>query len=281
MVGFVNNASSFTTYPLGSGGAFTGTTCGGIGTGTNTTGTVYGLAGQVGSSDGLGSYGGNSNSNGTGVMGAGNNASPVLPTGGCGVGGTGTSLGVCGLATNTGTGVGGGYFQNGHGVWAYVAYTSNSNIDYKINGSGTVSTIMETREGRKNLFAPEMPEAYFEDCGEGQLSNGHCRVNLEKLFSDCITVNAEHPLRVFVQLEDDCKGVYVNKDATGFDVYELQGGKSNARFSWRVLAKWKGYEKLRLPEAPGPLPTVRGEKPVPVENKSATATPPQSVPGLK
>jgi hypothetical protein len=69
----------------------------------------------------------------------------------------------------------------------------------------------------------------------------------------------------------------VNKDATGFDVRELQGGTSNARFSWRVLAKWKGNENVRLPEAPGPQPTVTGENPVPVEGKTTTATQPQPV----
>jgi hypothetical protein len=105
-------------------------------------------------------------------------------------------------------------------------------------------------------------------------------VNLEKLFSDCITVNAEHQLKVFVQLEDDCKGVYVNKDATGFDVRELQGGTSNARFSWRVLAKWKGNEKVRLPDAPGPEPTRTVKIPTSVQVKTSSAAP-QSEPVTK
>jgi hypothetical protein len=83
-------------------------------------------------------------------------------------------------------------------------------------------------------------------------------MDLDPLFSDCITVDAAHPLKVFVQLEDDCRGVYVSKDATGFDVHELQGGTSSARFSWRVLAKWKGYEDRRLPTAPEPLTSESG-----------------------
>jgi len=295
IVGNGNDNTGLYTYTDGSGGAFAGTTCGGYGTATNTSGAVYGLYGEVASGSGLGSYGINTNANGTGMAGVGNNATNSTLSGGSGVAGTGTNFGVYGHATNTGSGGCGGYFSNAYGSYAYVAYYNGTN--YKIVGGGTVSTIMGTREGKKTLFAPEMPEAYFEDCGEGQLANGQCRVNLEKLFSDCVTVNAEHPLKVFVQLEDDCKGVYVHKDLTGFEVRELQGGTSNAHFSWRVLAKWKGNENVRLPEAPGPQPTVAGEKPATVEGKTATATvtqprpaevhsatatqPPQPVPGRK
>ena len=40
---------------------------------------------------------------------------------------------------------------------------------------------------------------------------------------------------MFVQLEGDCKGVYVtNKTATGFDVVELNGGHSNVPFQWNI-----------------------------------------------
>jgi hypothetical protein len=54
-------------------------------------------------------------------------------------------------------------------------------------------------------------------------------------------------MKVFVQLEEDCKGVYVtNRSATGFDVVELQGGTSNAEFAYRVVCKRKYYEDERL-----------------------------------
>ena len=245
--------------------------------GANTTGDgVYGTDSVTASSFHFPVYARNLHASGVGILGTQGGATLILPSNGCGVAGDGTKFGVWGNASDTASGTCGGWFNNGKGDYAYVAYYSGG-THYKINGSGSVSTIMATREGKKNLFAPEMPEAYFEDCGEGQLANGHCRVNLEKLFSDCVTVNAEHPLKVFVQVEDDCKGVYVNKDATGFDVHELQGGTGNAHFSWRVLGKWKGNENVRLPEAPGPQPTVTAERQVPVEGKTTTATPPKPV----
>jgi hypothetical protein len=273
--------------------------------GTSTTASYTGVQGDGGTvTDGiyasannsgrLGLRAYNANATGTAILALGCGQTGGYPADGCGLAAIGNRYAVYGYASDTGSGTG-GYFSNGHGNAVRVSYYDHSSgTQYKILGSGTVSTIMGTREGKKNLFAPEMPEAYFEDCGEGQLANGHCRVNLEKLFSDCITVNAQHPLKVFVQLMDDCNGVYVKRDAAGFDVYELHGGKSNAQFSWRVLAKWKGNENVRLPEAPGPQPTTTVEKPVPVEGKTTTAAPvrsvlslaatavsPQSVPGLK
>jgi hypothetical protein len=290
IIGIGNNLSG-TYLSGGSGGAFTGTVAGAFGTsasatgfgiygintnssgtgiigiGNNTTGsylssgsggaftgTVAGAFGTSASATGFGIYGTNTNSSGTGIIGIGNNTGGSYPTAGSGGAFTGTSCGVFGRANNTSGARMGGYFYEAGGNYAYVAYHTGSTA-YKIYGTGTVSTIMNTREGRKTLFAPEMPEAYFEDVGEGQLINGKCRINLDPLFLDCIIVNEQYPLRVFVQLEDDCNGVYVKKDRTGFDVYELQNGRSNARFSYRVLGKWKGYENLRFPDAPGPLPT--------------------------
>jgi len=271
VVGLGNNVSSLQTYADGSGGAFAGTVCGGYGEATSTSGYTYGLYGEASSTIGFGSYGHNSNTGGTGVAGVGNNTTGYQLTAGSGGAFSGTDYGLYGRATNT---IGAAaYFENQHGTVARVAYY-NGTTEYKILGDGAVSTTMSTRGGKKTLFAPEMPEAYFEDAGEGQLVDGHCRVNLEHLFYDCVTVNAGQPLKVFVQLEDDCNGVYVKKDLTGFDVYELHGGESDARFSWRVLAKWKGNENVRLPDAPGPLSTVTVENPRAADRQSeAVAVP--------
>jgi hypothetical protein len=75
-------------------------------------------------------------------------------------------------------------------------------------------------------------------------------VELDPLFLDCATVTTDLPLDVFVQLLDDCNGVYVKSDARGFDVYELKDGRSGAGFSYRALACRKGVKHERLPHAP-------------------------------
>lgn len=67
------------------------------------------------------------------------------------------------------------------------------------------------------------------------------------MFSDCIKTDAQHPMKVFVQLNDNCNGVYVKTGASGFDVYELQNGKSNAKFTYRIVANRKDTDYLRLP----------------------------------
>lgn len=217
----------------GSGGAFTGTK--------------------------FGSYSRANSSSGTGDLAVGNNLSPWNLTNGSGGAFTGSSCGVYGRANNSSGDRFGAYFEEAGGQYAYVAYTSSGGTRYKVLGgpSTTVSTFMPTQRGNKVLYCPEMPEPYFEDVGEAYLSNGHCRVNLDPTFIDCISVTDKYPLKVFVQVEDDCNGVYVKKDNIGFDVYELQSGRSNVNFSYRVLGKWKGYEHLRFEDAPQPPQTEK------------------------
>ena len=61
-------------------------------------------------------------------------------------------------------------------------------------------------------------------------------------------------MKVFVQLEGDCRGVYVSKGITSFNVNELQGGTRSVSFSYRVVAKRKGYEDVRLAKMQSPTP---------------------------
>jgi hypothetical protein len=97
------------------------------------------------------------------------------------------------------------------------------------------------------FYAEESAESWFSDYGEGRLSDGRARIELDPVFLQTVTINAAHPMKVFVQLESDCNGVYVaNKTSTGFDVVELQGGGSNVPFSYRVVCKRKYYEDDRL-----------------------------------
>jgi len=112
---------------------------------------------------------------------------------------------------------------------------------YKINGTGSVATIVDTPEGgRVNMFCPEAPEILFEDHGQSRLVNGEARVELDPIYAHNIVVNEKHPLRVYVQLEGDCKGVYVtNKSLKGFSVKELAKGRSNVSFSYQVVANRK------------------------------------------
>ena len=178
-------------------------------------------------------------------------------------------------------GRGGGYFagdatdDDGDGIYfpthsVYVAWRTGG-TNYKITGTGQVSTIVDGlngRQDRKIMFAPEMPEIHFMDVGQGQLQGGRAYIQLDPIFAKNIVVNEQHPLRVLIQLEDECNGVRVtNKSQHGFEVIELNGGTSNARFTYFVIANRADekdeygnviskHEGVRFPPAPGPLPAI-------------------------
>lgn len=187
----------------------------------------------------------------TGTVGLGNN----LTTGayvslkGSGVAGTGEFIGVYGAAATTATGIerSGGYFasgSNGAGPtptfsnWASVAVIDATNIPFKIQGPGGVATVVkDLKDNLVTLVCPEAPEHLFEDYGHAELVNGKAHVELDPILTKNIVVDSKHPLKVFVQLEGDCKGVYVyNKTATGFDVKELADGNATVKFTYHVIA---------------------------------------------
>ncbi|MFT5777740.1 MAG: hypothetical protein ACI837_000688 [Crocinitomicaceae bacterium] len=131
-------------------------------------------------------------------------------------------------------------------------------------GGGLVSTSREDHTGQNvTLFAPESPMPLYTDYGTGQLENGVASIDLDPAFAHMIYVDEADnaPLRVIVQLEGDCNGVFVtNKTATGFEVRELSGGNSNVKFTYTVTANTKdvvhaedGYhqhiQSIRFPHA--------------------------------
>jgi hypothetical protein len=134
----------------------------------------------------------------------------------------------------------------GMGVWG--ASTSGTGVYYTggLAGSGTKSCVVKTSKGPTLLYCQESPENWFEDFGEGQLRAGRCHIELDPLFLETVTINETNPMKVFIQLNDDCNGTFAERGKTGFDVIELQQGQSSARFTYRVVAKRSGFEGKRL-----------------------------------
>jgi len=183
---------------------------------------------------GFGMWGTNSNTSGTGVTGAGNNQSATTLTTGQGGAFSGSGTGVYAKAS-TASNAQAAYFDQAGNV-TRVGY-NNGTTQYKIQGTGTVSTIVQDPAGQwRTMFCAESPEYYFTDYGQGKLMNGRAHINLDPVLGQNIIISEEHPLRVFVQLEGECKGVYVtNKTSSGFDVVELNGGSSNTSFQWNIV----------------------------------------------
>lgn len=252
IIGSGNNQASVTTLSTGSGGAFTGyhgafgkgvdaNGIGVIGLGSNGTDFAALTNGCGGAFTGYhGAYGYGANvAAGTGVIGLGNNiqTGPVLLATGSGGAFTGTLCGVYGHATNSSGDRYGGYFASGGGLYAYVG-GRYSNTNRKIVGTGTVGTIVKNTQGEiVTLVCPEAPESLFMDYGIGQLVDGKAHITIDPDLAININVSDKHPLKVFITPEGDCNGVFItNKSANGFDVIELQGGKSNVNFSWQIVA---------------------------------------------
>jgi hypothetical protein len=258
--GLASNATSLNTIGV-LGLATRGTGVFGQGTGADGWGVIgladvangIGVYGQSNNATGIGLYGTtngntgfgvnafNSNAGGTGLIAIGNNAAGTYLVGGSGISGVGTLIGVAGFSTSSANNTlrAGGYFTTNAGQsFAYVGARTAANVLRKIEGNGTVNTVIKDLENNLVVMsAPEAPENLFQDFGEGELVNGYAKIVIDPIFSKNIVVNKDHPLRVFIQLKGDCNGVYVtNENAISFEVKELQNGNSNVKFTYFITA---------------------------------------------
>jgi len=178
--------------------------------------------------------------NSTGLFGVSNGAPLTTAVGGSGISGSSDILGITGWSSSlAAANRAGGYFDANAGTsYAYVGAISTLGVNRKIEGNGTVNTTVRDLENRLVVLScPEAPENFFQDFGKGALVNGKVHIKLDPVFTRNIVVSESHPLRVFIQLGADCKGVFVdNETVAGFDVTELQNGTSNAPFTWFVTA---------------------------------------------
>jgi hypothetical protein len=219
--------------------------------------TLGGATGVHGNSDGGFGVAGYANT-GTGVFGHGVTGEGVYATsvgsngvhgfssaqGASGVFGENLSggIGVAGRATGTGSRA--MYCDGRFFMFNGVFEASPTSTLWTTNKPATV----KLSEGSQvKLFAEEAAEIYFNDYGEAKLNNGRVHIELDPKFLQTVTIDQSHPLKVFIQLADECNGVFfTNRTSTGFDVVESHGGKSDAAFCYRVVCKRKYYEDERL-----------------------------------
>jgi hypothetical protein len=181
------------------------------------------------------------------------------------------AIGVYGEADSGGNAGLEGYSQVGTGVIgiagsasALAAHFAGAgggfcNIDYAGNFgcTGSKSAVVPLHDGRHvALYAVEAPENWFEDFGGGQLKAGTTIVLLDPQFAD--TVNSSVDYHVFVTPNGECHGLYVTaKTANSFEVRELNGGRSNISFDYRIVARRKGYETVRMQDLTKQVAGVR------------------------
>ena len=242
--------------------ANTTVTASGGNTGLSGTGVDYGVVG----SGPYGVYGYGYGQPGYGLYGTGNygvyaigSDSGVYGGGGSygvyGYSNYGNSTGVYGSGTAYGVyGGGGSYgvYGSGSGSYPTGVYGSGTSWGVYSNGNfgatGSKSAVVALPDDRVvALYTVESPENWFEDFGSGELKDGVAIIKFETTFAQ--TISPEMGYHVFVTPDGDCEGLYVaQKTATGFEVRELRAGKSSVAFDYRIVAKRKGLESVRLEE---------------------------------
>lgn len=169
--------------------------------------------------------------------------------------GSGSTYGGYFIADSAGSGTGYGIYAQASVVYWAGWFQGDLGVSHNLYVYGSKSAAVKVNSGEYHaMYSQESPENWFEDFGEGQLVNGKVHIDLDPLFQQTVTINSLNSMKVFVQLEGDCNGVFVTKGTTGFDVTELKGGASSVAFSYRVVAKRKGYENMRLDRMKGPSP---------------------------
>ena len=119
--------------------------------------------------------------------------------------------------------------------------------------TGVKNAVVPTENGEwRRYYVEEATEIYFNDYGTARLEQGRAFIQYEPLFRETVTMSPEHPPMIFIQMNGETNGVYVQKLENGFMVIENLGGSSNAQFDYRIMAKRKGYENDRLEKANAP-----------------------------
>jgi hypothetical protein len=207
----------------------------GYGFGVYGKGKAYGVVGTAsGASNATGGwfFGGMSGLVGTG------GTTGVQGSGPTGVSGSGTTYGIYGTTTGSATPRYAGYFDG------------DVHIQGNFTVSGTKSAVVNTSQGVRALYAMESPESWFEDFGTATLADGRAVVAIDALFAE--TVNLQQNYHVFLTPRGDCRGLYVTAlTPTSFEVRELGGGRAAVDFDYRIVAKRRGEETLRLEPAKG------------------------------
>lgn len=186
----------------------------------------------------------------------------VFADGGATKNGVYSEIGVIGVTDENSAA---GFYNNGTSTTLYAVNAgggspfsaSGTNGGCFIDGDGDLScqgtiTGSNLTADRRSIatYGVQAAENWYEDAGSGSLENGATRIHLDPAF--VATVNTGVDYHVFLTPKGDCKGLYVaNENADGFEVHELGGGRSGIAFDYRIMAKRKGYEQVRLEDVTG------------------------------
>jgi hypothetical protein len=169
-----------------------------------------------------------------------------------GVYGTASSYGVYGSASTYGVVGSSGSYTGVYGSGPSYGVYSHGTI-----GSSTyMSNVAALPDGRAvEFYSMSSTENWFEDFGKGQLQNGSVTVTLDPSFAQAANTEADY--HVFLTPRGDCEGLYVSgENAAGFEVHEQHSGKSSIEFDYRIVARRRGFEGMRMEQLEADSETV-------------------------
>jgi hypothetical protein len=171
-------------------------------------------------------------------------------------------------ASSSGTGTKYGVYASAPVAQGYAGYFSG---DVKITDSlivlGGKSAAVKVDNGEyRLLYSQESPESWFEDFGEGKLLNGKAIIQIDPLFAQTVNTNVKY--HVFLTpLDEPLTLAVANKTQTSFEVIGPSG--SYIYFSYRIVAKRKGFENTRLAKMKGPTPEEVAAEHAKIETEQA------------
>jgi hypothetical protein len=140
-----------------------------------------------------------------------------------------------------------GFFEGNGASGRGVLVVTQGGTGLQVLG-GTKSAVVPTAAGARALYTEESTEVWFTDYGFGKLQNGRARILLDPTFAQ--TVEVDEPYHVFLEEYGDADMYVRDRTPLGFEVVYRGGNDRNAEFSYRVVAKRKGFEARRLERAP-------------------------------
>jgi hypothetical protein len=120
--------------------------------------------------------------------------------------------------------------------------------------TGQVKALVSTAAGahRVETYAPQSPENWMEDYGNGTMERGVALVRIDPGFAETISETPDY--HVFITPNGDAEALYViHKTAAGFEVRESKGGTSSLTFDYKIVARRRGYEAQRLVDVTEPF----------------------------
>ena len=160
---------------------------------------------------------------------------------------------------NGGTPLAARFAGPGSSTYCYIPRDSADNGTGDLICTGTKSAAVPVQGNRMvRLYAVEAADNWFEDAGSGQLANGSVTIAFDQVFAQ--TINGDMDYHVFLTPNGECEGLYVtHKGAQGFEVHELHSGKSNIAFDYRIMARRKGFETVRMQDVTEDFATMKRE----------------------